>query len=225
MATGSSGIDGVARARPLRPHRQERRGERGTTIYISDPIEGTSYALNADRKTAVRIPRAPCPPVPAAPAGATVPPPTVRSSAGAAGRRRDVAAAEVGAILGATWRGDRRETRPRRHPQGGRRSRWRRCRVEVIARAATGVGGDAALHLPGLPTTPRGKGETKELGCARLRRRQAEGRQTTHTIPAGAIGNEKPIVVATERWFSPSSTSWSSRRRATRERARPSIGS
>ena len=32
---------------------------------------------------------------------------------------------------------------------------------------------------------------------------KAQGTQTTHTIPAGAIGNEKPIVVATERWFSP----------------------
>ena len=52
--------------------RQERRGERGTTVYLSDPIEGTSYALNTDRKTAVRIPRAPAPPVPPLP---PVPPP------------------------------------------------------------------------------------------------------------------------------------------------------
>ena len=32
---------------------------------------------------------------------------------------------------------------------------------------------------------------------------KADGTVTTHTIPAGAIGNEKPIVVASERWFSP----------------------
>ena len=60
-----------------------------------------------------------------------------------------------------------------------------------------------ALHLPGMPMTPRGKGETKELGTRDFDGIKAEGRQTTHTIPAGAIGNEKPIVVATERWFSP----------------------
>ena len=26
---------------------------------------------------------------------------------------------------------------------------------------------------------------------------------TSHTIPAGQIGNEKPIVMTSERWFSP----------------------
>jgi hypothetical protein len=77
-------------------------------------------------------------------------------------------------------------------------------RVEVIR-----AGGDRAappmssLHLPGLPTTPRGKGETKDLGTRDFDGIKAEGRRTTHTIPAGAIGNEKPIVVSTERWFSP----------------------
>jgi hypothetical protein len=51
--------------------------------------------------------------------------------------------------------------------------------------------------------TPRGKGETKDLGTRDFEGVKAQGTQTTHTIPAGAIGNEKPIVVATERWFSP----------------------
>ena len=32
---------------------------------------------------------------------------------------------------------------------------------------------------------------------------KADGTMTSHTIPAGAIGNEKPIVVTSERWFSP----------------------
>jgi hypothetical protein len=30
----------------------------------------------------------------------------------------------------------------------------------------------------------------------------AEGTRITRTIPAGAIGNEKPIVIVTERWYS-----------------------
>ncbi len=38
---------------------------------------------------------------------------------------------------------------------------------------------------------------------ARVRRHQAQGTQTTYTIPAGEIGNEKPIIVSSERWFSP----------------------
>ena len=31
----------------------------------------------------------------------------------------------------------------------------------------------------------------------------AQGTRTTRTIPAGAIGNEKPIVITVERWYSP----------------------
>ena len=30
----------------------------------------------------------------------------------------------------------------------------------------------------------------------------AEGTRTTHTIPAGQIGNEKPLQVVSERWYS-----------------------
>ena len=30
-----------------------------------------------------------------------------------------------------------------------------------------------------------------------------EGTRTTETIPAGAIGNQKPIVIVSERWYSP----------------------
>jgi hypothetical protein len=30
-----------------------------------------------------------------------------------------------------------------------------------------------------------------------------QGTRTTRTIPVGAIGNEKPIVITVERWYSP----------------------
>jgi hypothetical protein len=54
-----------------------------------------------------------------------------------------------------------------------------------------------------LPIMPRGKGETKTLGTREFDGIKAEGTMTSHTIPAGAIGNEKPIVITSERWFSP----------------------
>jgi len=41
------------------------------------------------------------------------------------------------------------------------------------------------------------------LGTNEVLRVQAEGVRVTRTIPAGAIGNDKPIVVVTERWYSP----------------------
>jgi hypothetical protein len=80
-------------------------------------------------------------------------------------------------------------------------------RVEVVrigrGDATTAMAPVAPLPPLMLPILPRGKGETKSLGTRDVDGIKADGTQTTHTIPAGEIGNEKPIVVASERWFSP----------------------
>ncbi|HXZ13198.1 MAG TPA: hypothetical protein VEG64_12485 [Candidatus Sulfotelmatobacter sp.] len=44
---------------------------------------------------------------------------------------------------------------------------------------------------------------TASLGTKTINGISAEGTQITRTIPAGAIGNEKPIVITVERWYSP----------------------
>ncbi|MGH9683531.1 MAG: hypothetical protein ACRD4S_07965 [Candidatus Acidiferrales bacterium] len=44
---------------------------------------------------------------------------------------------------------------------------------------------------------------TESLGTQTIDGVSAEGTRDTRTIPAGAIGNEKPIEVVTERWYSP----------------------
>ena len=54
-----------------------------------------------------------------------------------------------------------------------------------------------------MPPTPHMKGETKSLGTRDFEGVKADGTQTTHTIPAGEIGNERAIVITSERWFSP----------------------
>jgi hypothetical protein len=41
------------------------------------------------------------------------------------------------------------------------------------------------------------------LGTQTINGMPAEGTRYTRTIPAGAIGNEKAIVITTERWYSP----------------------
>lgn len=54
-------------------------------------------------------------------------------------------------------------------------------------------------------TTQNGKHEppkVEELGTQTIEGVQATGKRTTHTIPAGAIGNEQPINVVDERWYS-----------------------
>ncbi|MGI8996871.1 MAG: hypothetical protein ACR2GW_09405, partial [Pyrinomonadaceae bacterium] len=41
------------------------------------------------------------------------------------------------------------------------------------------------------------------LGKQSIEGVEAEGTRTTLTIPAGAIGNERPINIVSERWYSP----------------------
>jgi hypothetical protein len=47
------------------------------------------------------------------------------------------------------------------------------------------------------------KPETESLGKRVIEGVEAEGTRTTITIPAGQIGNELPINIVSERWFSP----------------------
>ena len=44
---------------------------------------------------------------------------------------------------------------------------------------------------------------TEDLGTQTMEGVQVTGVRTTHTIPTGEIGNEKPIVIVTEVWTSP----------------------
>jgi hypothetical protein len=49
------------------------------------------------------------------------------------------------------------------------------------------------------PPEPR----VEQLGSRDIEGIRAEGTRTTITLPAGAIGNERPIDVVSEQWFSP----------------------
>lgn len=44
---------------------------------------------------------------------------------------------------------------------------------------------------------------TTDLGMRKINGVEAQGTRDTRTIPAGAIGNEKPVSIVTERWYSP----------------------
>ncbi len=45
--------------------------------------------------------------------------------------------------------------------------------------------------------------KTEDLGKQTIEGLLCEGKRTTSTIPAGAIGNERPVVTTAERWYSP----------------------
>jgi hypothetical protein len=47
-----------------------------------------------------------------------------------------------------------------------------------------------------------GNAQKESLGSQVIEGVQADGTRTTVTIPAGRIGNDKPIQIVTERWFS-----------------------
>jgi len=54
-----------------------------------------------------------------------------------------------------------------------------------------------------MPTEMRFKTNEESLGKQMMEGVEAEGKRSTTTIPAGAIGNELPILIVTETWYSP----------------------
>jgi hypothetical protein len=45
--------------------------------------------------------------------------------------------------------------------------------------------------------------KTESLGTQTINGVSAQGTRVTHTIPVGQIGNDKPISIVSERWYSP----------------------
>jgi hypothetical protein len=71
---------------------------------------------------------------------------------------------------------------------------------EFRLRAAEG----AASYVFRTQTDPSRNNEVKEqLGKQMIEGVEAEGTRTTITIPVGDIGNERPIEIVSERWYSP----------------------
>jgi hypothetical protein len=56
---------------------------------------------------------------------------------------------------------------------------------------------------PGMPGAAEGQTVREDLGSQSIEGVSAIGSRSTTTIPAGAIGNEQPITIVSEQWFSP----------------------
>jgi hypothetical protein len=78
-------------------------------------------------------------------------------------------------------------------------------RVIESANDTTEAATAAIAAIPPVPLAagPAGQGVTTALGSKDFDRVRADGSRTTWTIAAGKIGNEKPIDVISERWYSP----------------------
>jgi hypothetical protein len=73
-------------------------------------------------------------------------------------------------------------------------------------RTKVGTGGPegpgAMLYHKFKTATTNASVKTEPLGTQTIDGVNAEGTRYTHTIPAGEIGNEQPITVVSERWYS-----------------------
>lgn len=83
----------------------------------------------------------------------------------------------------------------------------KQAQIESMARAgATGAhagGVVASAELRRQHEKVGGEMKVEQLPARLLEGVMAEGTRTTRTVPAGAIGNEQPIVTVTEEWHSP----------------------
>jgi hypothetical protein len=69
--------------------------------------------------------------------------------------------------------------------------------------AVTGQAGGGSFQIGGTSRPPANAEREDALGTREIEGLRTEGTRTTVSIPAGAIGNERPIETVTERWFSP----------------------
>jgi hypothetical protein len=63
-----------------------------------------------------------------------------------------------------------------------------------------GMGGGGMVYSTG--SHSKWETRTEELGTQNIEGVDAEGKRTITTIPAGAIGNERPIEITYEKWYS-----------------------
>jgi hypothetical protein len=63
--------------------------------------------------------------------------------------------------------------------------------------------GPDAARAAGMAARVQKNTTTESLGTQTINGISAQGTRTTRTIPAGEMGNEKPIVIVKETWYSP----------------------
>lgn len=147
------------------------------TFFINDPVAGTNYILDPRSKVARKLPRMEW-------RWRTEEKPGAGSNAAPRERERVIKEREV-------------ETRS-----------------FVFTSPAAPPGGSVGVRVPGIPPPVEGaqfeffgsskaEAKTEKLEARNVEGVQAEGTRVTTTIPAGDIGNEQPIQIVDERWYSP----------------------
>ena len=143
-------------------------------IFIHDPVAGVSYSLNEKDKTARKMEG------------------NAMFFSFASSARAGVAAA--GSAAGAPTAGT--------VAMGERNMVFERkvATDKIMAARTAAAPAVAGVRVPG-PDLKNAK--TESLGERNIEGVKAEGTRTTWTIPAGEIGNDRPIEIVSERWYSP----------------------
>jgi hypothetical protein len=160
--------------------RRETIGQNGAveSVVITDPVAGSSFTLNPAARTARR-------------AGGSF------AVAGAGGRGGGTRAMVVSPGAAAAGRGREVAVEPTELERRKEiESRTRALQEQLVAinestRVAVAAGGRAAA-----PTA------REQLGQQTLEGVAATGTRETTTIAAGSIGNENPITIVSEQWYS-----------------------
>jgi hypothetical protein len=79
-------------------------------------------------------------------------------------------------------------------PKGGKRGAWSNRNAQAF---------DQTMQKRMASEEASGEVKKESLGTQAINGVNAEGTRITRTIPAGQIGNDKPIQIVFERWYSP----------------------
>ena len=147
-------------------------------IFIHDPVAQTSYTLNLTDKTAQKMPVPPLPPLPL---------PLLNGK----GDGLDVAIASGAEV-----------SRGARGPAGAGPDALY-IQTNDMAAASGQLPPPPMIAQKVFLTNDQGQATTEDLGSQTMEGVFVTGVRTTRTIPAGQIGNDKPISILTEVWTSP----------------------
>ena len=143
-----------------------------SVIFIHDPLEGVQYILHPDSKTAEKI---------------SMP--------------------HLGAEHGATANADgprvlHRSVRIVKRSSGADGERSTSIEESEISNDANWTQDSSTIAIRSAPSQPGSEGTQESLGKRLVAGVEANGTRGTITIPAGTIGNEQPIEIVSERWYS-----------------------
>jgi hypothetical protein len=165
------------------------------TVFISDPVAGVNYSLDPQNHTAVKLPVPALPPLPGGAATGDVFYHSITMQGG--GQSIAAAALPAGSAGPVVIGGGPIATMAVGGAPGGPGPGPMMIMRNTLAGAleTTGAAPDGA--------PPGAQPGVEQLGSKTLEGLSATGARTTITIPTGQIGNDGPIQITDERWYSP----------------------